>query len=171
MPSPSTTIVSSVGRVGQNVQGGGDGLGEHRVLVGHRVRYVHEAAFRDRQALGERAVAAYDAKHRPRRAVMLVAAKTRRASAARRVDIGDDAASDPARRVRLQHFTDELVSEHAAKAHVAARELQIRVADARDAHPDQGFPGGSHGFGVVLVESRRAIADECAHGYPPAQSR
>jgi hypothetical protein len=83
--------------------------------------------------------------------------------AAARVDVTHHTTTDPSRVVVFDDFADHLVTEHAAVVHVAARELQIGVAHAGEAHTDERFAGWTIGSGDVRAESNGVFEYEGAH--------
>ncbi len=112
-------------------------LGEHGRLVGDGVRHRVEVGERQRHVLGVGAVASGDAEHRPRFAVGRPRVEARLAGAADGVDLADDAAPDPGRVRRLDDLADELVADDARERVVAADELDVGPADARERDADE----------------------------------
>src|SRR4030095_4424480 len=78
-----------------------------------------------------------DAEHPARRAVPAEAGGTEHAVAAREVDVADDAAADQRRVARGLDAADPLVPERAPDLQVAARDLEVRAADAREGDADE----------------------------------
>src|SRR5262249_26186480 len=107
----------------ENMERGGERLGEHGALVGQRLWHFHQATLGDGESLGECARATDDPKHRPFRAVMAALEATLHALAAPSIDVGNDALADPRRIVCRDDIPDDLMSGHAREAHVAAGEL------------------------------------------------
>ncbi len=86
------------------------------------------------------------------------------ALAAAGVDIRHNALPDPGRVVSVEHLSDKLVTRHASKVHVAALELNIRVADASETRVDQGLPSSPFRLRVVVNNPGTILDDECSHG-------
>src|SRR6185503_7661008 len=92
------------------------------------------------QQVGVRAVATDDAEHGAPLTMPRVAALAALARAAPGVDLADHARA--ARQISaagILHDAHELVADRAAKARVAARDLEIGVADPRGAHAHERF--------------------------------
>ena len=82
------------------------------------------------------------------------------------VDFADDAPADPGTCLALSDHADELVAQNPAKAHVAACDLDIGVADAHQRRADQRLAGQQRGFGVIVRQPELTIEEECLHGCP-----
>ena len=135
-------------QLGRNLEGGGDRFGEDGDVGRQRVRHGVEIALRHGDEVRERAVVVQDAEDRAMGAVAGLACAARVALVAAAVDLADDAAAG--QRARLGH-ADELVAEHALKSHVAAHELEVRLADARGEDLDEHLAAPNFGFGVVAA--------------------
>ena len=75
------------------------------------------------------------------RAVMTAAQQALGARAAAGVDVGDDALADQRSIGAFDYVADHLVAGHAGEAHVAARELQVGVANASRAYANERLAG------------------------------
>ena len=96
-----------------------------------------EVGERQRHVLGVGAVASDDAEYRPRLAVGRPRVAARLADAAHGVDLAHHAAPDPCRVRRLDDLADELVADDARERVVAAGELDVGAADARERDADE----------------------------------
>ena len=138
------------------LEGRGGGLGEDGHVVGHRVRHGVQVLDRQPEVRREGPVPGHDAQHGPLLAVRAPAGPAGRARAAGGVDLAGDTAADPlgraARRLDRAH---ELVAGHARVGVVAAHELQVGVAHARDAHAHERLARRRHGGGEVVAHAQR----------------
>ena len=141
-------ILASDGQLRGNLEGGGDRLGEDGHIGRQRVGHGVEIALRHGDEVRERAVVVQDAEDRAMRAVAGTACAAGVALVAAAVDLADDAAAG--QRTGLSH-ADELVAEHALESHVAAHELQVRLADAGGEDLDQHLAVPSLRLGVVAA--------------------
>ena len=119
-----------------HLEGGGQGLGEDGDVVRDAIRHLVQVRHRQREALGEGAVAAADAEHGAPLAVGPAAGPARRAHAARRVDLTHHPAARPRLRARRRlDAAHELVARDPRERVVPPRELQVGVADPRHEDP------------------------------------
>ena len=111
--------------------------------VGHRV----QVRDRQRQVLGEGAVAADDAEHGALLAVRAPSRPAGRARAAGRVDLADDAPADPLGRAGAAARRAPTNSWPGTPRErvVAAHELEVGVADPREAHAHERLARGRRG--------------------------
>ena len=156
----------------QHLQRGGQGLGEHGLLVGHRVGHRVQVGRRQREPLGEAAVAPEDAEHRaPGRVARVVGAGARglvdgavvRGALARwgHVDVAHHAASGQA---AVQRDAHELVAGYAGEVHVAPGQGQVGGADPGQAHGHGDLAGERPGLGQVVAHpGPTALQHEPAH--------
>src|SRR5687767_123409 len=112
-------------------------LSEHCDFIGQRVGHGVQVALWHSDQIGKRAVVIQYADDRTVRAVRIQALAARLTRPAGAVDLADDA---PARERPGFGDADELVAEHAAKAHIAFYELEIGFTDARTTDAHQHFP-------------------------------
>src|SRR5512141_3258731 len=82
--------------------------------------------------------------------------EARLACVATAVDVRHDA---PAGVLPGERHADELVPEHAAKALVAANELEVRVADAGAQDADENLAGRRHRLGPVGLQRDPMVAE------------
>ena len=125
----------------EDFAGGGDRLGKDRDLVGHRIGHREQIAIREAQVLGEASVAPENPEHGAIRAMTFHRGEAEVAAAASGVDLTDHAPSGQPRVRALDHLADELMPEHAAIRHVAAREFQVGAADPGHQHLDDTLAG------------------------------
>ena len=156
----------------RDLEGRGEGLGEDRRVVRHRVGHRVQVALRQHQPLGEGAGAAEDAEHRALRAVAREASPTGRTDLAADVDLADH--PPPGERARLGD-PDELVAGDAAKAHVPAREREVGGANsgAQNAHGDLvagASPRGTGPYGSGRARTREVRAQRDPAGLDPQTS-
>ena len=147
----------------EDLERGGQRLGEDRRLVAHALGHLVEVLHRDLDVLGEGAVGVEDAHHRPARAVPRHPPLAVGAEPAAEVDLADHALAAPLGRP-LDHPPDELVAEHAAEAHVPPGQLQVGAADAR---PDDADHGGARPRGRDIAIDHLgggAVPVERTHG-------
>ena len=85
------------------------------------------------------------------------------ATAARGVDLTDHAPSSQPRVRALDHLADELMPEHAAIGHVAAREFEVGAADPGHQHLDDTLARARIRIGIVVSQAQFAIEDKRAH--------
>src|SRR5262249_28294352 len=103
-----------------------------------------------------------DAEHGACRAVARIACRAARAVAAPCVDLADHARAHRDRAAaRILDDTDELVADRAAKPGVAACDLEVRVADARQRHANQRLAARHRHRrldepGAVIADAQRA---------------
>lgn len=155
----------------EHVERRGERLGEDRTLVADARGHFNEAPLGDDELFGERAAATDDAEHGARRAVVGVSGGAGRARAAAGVDVGDDALPKPGGVVGFRHLADELVARHAAEAHVAARELEVRVTDAGGMNANARLAGSASGSRMSRIDARGTIEEESEHAASVARSR
>ena len=120
---------------------------------------------RQREVLGERAVAAEDAEDAPHVAVSPTRDTASVAAATTDGDLAGNATADSMGVIRRRVFddADELVAGHARECRIAAQKLEIGAADAGRLDPDQAFI--DWGGLVALLEGQPAASfeDERAH--------
>jgi hypothetical protein len=81
------------------------------------------------------------------------------AFAAAEVDLADHAAVEKPFVVAFLDHTDELVSEHAAVAHVALDDFEVGIADAGEPYADERFARAAARFGMVPPEFETAVEE------------
>src|SRR5512138_2053391 len=116
-----------------------------------------QVTLRHRDEVRERAVVVQDSKDRAVRAVRRRPGLARRAGPTAAVDLADHAST-----LQRSRFgdADELVPEHAAEAHVAANELQVRFADAGSQHADENLAVSRIGGREVRALRQLAVTDD-----------
>ncbi len=137
-------------KVIEAVCGGGEWFREHRCIVRYVIRYSHEVPFGKRESFGQRAVPCSDPEHGPPGAVVSVPGQAIVAGSTPRVDVANNPFPEPRRVARFEHIRHELVSQDSTVRHVSARDLDVRIADAGNAHAKQRFSGLRHGCRVVV---------------------
>jgi len=148
----------------QHLERGGQRLDEDRCRVGDPVRHAVQVASREHHLVGERAVGADDPEHASRRTVTREPGGARRTDAAGEVDLPDDARADEVGVRRRDHVAHPLVARRAAKAEVAARDLEIRAADAGAVDADDRLARRRHRVGEVACERQPdAVPAERSH--------
>ena len=141
-----------------DLEGGGERLGEDGRVRRDGVRYQMQVLDREREILGEGAVPAHDAEHGAALAVRAPAGRTRGAGTTHRVDLPDDAAADERRRPPLDD-ADELVARNAGEGVVAARQLDVRVADPGADHPNERLARGRLRDRNVVPEAQATVLE------------
>ena len=174
LPSPTTTTRSPgpIAHLLLHLERGGQRLREDGDLVGHAVGHRVQVRDRQRQELGEGAVAAADAEDGPRRAVRAPARPAGRARAAARVDLADHPAADPFRRggrpIDLAH---ELVAGDARERVVALARARGRCCRCRPgARAPAPRPAGGAGRGDVAARAEDADPRATARASPSADA-
>ena len=120
-----------------------------------------QVALRDGDQVSKRAIVVGDADGRAVRAVSRAAGQARLTSPATAIDLSDDATSGVG---PVLGHADELVSEHAAEAHVASDQLQIGFADAGAEHPYHDLAVREYGWWAVGAQRDTvAVQDYGAH--------
>ena len=138
----------------QDLDRGSERLGEHRGVVAHAVGHAVQVREREAQELGVRAVAVDDAEHGSRLAVGRASGSAGGAGAARVVDLADDARAEPVGVRSLHDLADELVAEDSGVGVVAALQLEVGAADARQRDAHKRFTGGAaSGMGTSRTDS------------------
>ena len=160
-----------------NATGGCQWLDEHRRLVVDRRGDRVQVARRQREELGERAVAPANADNGSNVAMPAAGGAAARALAAANGNLPRHAAPDPGRVFgrRVLDNADELMARHAGEPGVAAQQFQVGAADARRDDANQAFAGGG-GPGALLqrqrpirIEHQRAHdADYRVNSAPPS---
>ena len=145
----------------RDFDGGGEGLGEDGLVVGNGIGYSQEIGDREREALGEAAVAFVDAEHGAVAAMLGPTTGAQVAFSAGAVDGSDDAFADPVRGGGIGNgfdYGDKLVAEHAFVRHVAFAEFDVGGADADEKRAEDGFAGERGGDGLI-EESELALSE------------
>ena len=132
-------------------------------FVRHGVWDPVQVRDRERRVLGVHPVSSDDSEHGAPLAVGRSAAPTRLALAARSVDVAYYARADPARFGGSHDLADELVAEHAGERVVAAYELEVGPADAREPHADERLVGRVRQR-YVADRKPAVLEPECSHG-------
>ena len=133
------------GNLFQDLAGGGQRLGENRVLGGDGIRQHVQVPLRQREQLAENARVFHNSQHGAMRAVAAQFAPAPLAAAAGQIDFADHAPAHQRAIVRFHHHADELVPRCAAKTVVAALELEVGVADAAAQQADEREASGAAG--------------------------
>jgi hypothetical protein len=111
----------------------GERFGKRRVFVGDVIRDGEKIVRGQLKKLGVRTIATDDPKHSPRSAVTRIAAAAEFAFAATGIYLTYDALPG------FFDHADKFMTNCSVESRVAASDLQIGVADARQQHPDQWF--------------------------------
>ena len=146
----------------QNMQCGCERLCEHGEIVDQTIGDAHQATLGNRESFGEGARTAQNPQDCSSLAVVPIDSAARAVTAAR-IDVSHDPRSDETAVIRLEHLAYELVSRHPAKVHITAGELQIRIADASNAHRHERFPWEPPRFRVVGNETGITVENESTH--------
>ena len=141
----------------QDLERRGERLGEDRCVVAHAVGHAVQVRERQTQVLGVRAVAVDDSEHGSRLAVGRAPAWQVGARAARGVDLADDTRAEPLGVRRLDDLADELVAEDSRVGVVAARQLEVGAADARERDADERLPG-ARASGTATSRTDRVLS-------------
>lgn len=141
----------------EHVERRGQWFGEHRAIVGEMSGHFDQTSLGNGHELGERTGPARDAQHRPIGTMMTAARPAFVATAAAGVDVGDHALAGPRRIIGSHHVGDELVAGNTTEAHVAARELQVGIANPGHAHAEERLAANARGRWMILVEARRTV--------------
>jgi hypothetical protein len=113
---------------------------------------------RERHILGERAIASHDAQHGASRTMGASPSSAGRAPTTHRVDLTDHAGAGQMGRAVFD-AADELVPQHTAVGVVAARQLDVGVADPGPHDPNEGLPVGGLRCGNVVTEAEPSILE------------
>src|SRR5580692_4624320 len=138
-------------------------LDEDRDVVRNRIGNRNQVEVREPQEIRKGAVAPEDSEHGAIRTMARKTGGARRASAASRVDLADDAFPSQRRVLRLDHAAGEFMPRHSAILHVAARDLEVSPADAGERDADHALAARSDGVGMVAAKFQLAIENQCAH--------
>ena len=109
----------------QDLAGRRHRLGEDRLLGGYGIRHSMQVPLRQAEVLGKRPRMAYNSENAPARAVPAESSGAPVAVSTRQVDLSHDASSDPRGGVRRDYLADKLVPGPAAKAVIAALQLEV----------------------------------------------
>src|SRR6476661_2472749 len=125
----------------ENAAGGGEWFSEDCVFVFNVFGNGKQVDVRQLQKLGVCAIAADNSQHGAGRTMTRITGAAECASSAARVDLTDNATTDQTSVLACFDNADELMSDRSVKAGVTTRDLEIRVADARQEHTDQSLVG------------------------------
>src|SRR5262249_37471749 len=127
----------------EDLERGPQRLGEDGLPVADAVGHGQQILRRQAQIFGERPVAPANAERGPIRAMTRIVPEAKTALSAAHFDFAHDAAAYLRPVGRLFDDADKLVSERAVEAGVAARDLDVRVANSRHRHPHQRLAGAA----------------------------
>jgi hypothetical protein len=154
-----------------DAEGGGEGLGESRVLARHRIGHHSQVGRGERQLLAVSAVFPEDAQDCAGWAVVASAVSAAGAcgadvaATACQVDLAHHALANQVLMPcgRLFTHADKLVAHDAGEAHVALHDLEVGITDASDEHPHHALTYTRARHCHVLQLRRIALNHERLH--------
>src|SRR6266567_4409688 len=144
-------------------------LSENSDFIGHAVRHAVKIFEWQGEILCKGAIMRDDAENFAPRAVSFEAAAAKTAQRAETecraadIDFAHDAAADPARAfvrgaAHVLYFTDKFVAGGSAKIVIPAQNFDVGIADACQAHPNQG-PRGPEPWKRLVRANKAPVAD------------
>jgi hypothetical protein len=66
------------------------------------------------------------------------------------------------------HYADKFMTRHALEIQIAARDLQVRVADTGEKDTNEGFAFNRSWHGIITIKPKaRFPAHQCSHDISP----